>query len=362
MNTIIMWTLAVCAVLGGLDKILGNRFGLGKRFDEGFELLGPLVSGMAGILVLSPLMAKGLRAVISPLFIKIGIDPSVAASLLAIDMGGYPLAMELGVDRRIALYSGIIAASTFGCTVSFTIPVGFSLTDKRTSADFALGTMYGLITMPVGLLIGGAFCGLSVLETIWQSLPLMLLAVLMMVGIRLNTERMIRVFNVFAKFISLLCVGGAVLGTFEYLTGVAIIPGLMPMKEAMTTAVMCGITMLGSLPFMGIVTALLKKPLAALGAKLHMNDCGISSLVMNLVSITTCLAAVRKMDRRSVIVNAAFFVSAADAFSSHLGFCAASEPALVSAQLAAKLSGGIAAAALALVLTRNIKPEEEAAE
>lgn len=357
MNTIIMWTLAVCAILGGADKLLGNRFGLGKRFDEGFELLGPLVSGMTGILVLSPLMAKGLRAFISPLFLKIGIDPAVAASLLAIDMGGYPLAMELGIDRRIALYSGIIAASIFGCTISFTIPVGFSLADKRIARDFALGTIYGLIAMPVGLLIGGAACGLNVLETIWQSLPLMLLALLMMIGIRLNTARMIRIFNGFAWLIRLLCVAGAVLGTVEYLTGFALIPGLMSMKEAMTTAVMCGIAMLGSLPFMGILTMLLEKPLAALGAKLRMNDSGISSLVMSIFSVTTCLAALRDMDRRSVIVNAALFVSASDALSAHLGFCAAVEPEMVSALLAAKLSGGLAALLLALILTRKLPAE-----
>ena len=40
MNTVIMWLMAFGAVLGGLDRILGNRFGLGKRFEEGFELLG----------------------------------------------------------------------------------------------------------------------------------------------------------------------------------------------------------------------------------------------------------------------------------------------------------------------------------
>ena len=39
MNTVIMWLMAFGAVLGGLDRIIGNRFGLGKRFEEGFELL-----------------------------------------------------------------------------------------------------------------------------------------------------------------------------------------------------------------------------------------------------------------------------------------------------------------------------------
>ena len=44
MNSCLMWIIAVSAVLGGLDKVFGNRFGLGKRFDDGFALLGPLVS------------------------------------------------------------------------------------------------------------------------------------------------------------------------------------------------------------------------------------------------------------------------------------------------------------------------------
>ena len=37
MNTLIMWVMACGAVLGGLDRIQGNRFGLGKRFEEGLS-------------------------------------------------------------------------------------------------------------------------------------------------------------------------------------------------------------------------------------------------------------------------------------------------------------------------------------
>ena len=55
MNTLIMWVMACGAVLGGLDRILGNRFGLGKRFEEGFELLGATALSMAGIICLVPL-------------------------------------------------------------------------------------------------------------------------------------------------------------------------------------------------------------------------------------------------------------------------------------------------------------------
>ena len=32
-NRIIMWVMAFGAVLGGIDRILGNRFGYGDKFE-----------------------------------------------------------------------------------------------------------------------------------------------------------------------------------------------------------------------------------------------------------------------------------------------------------------------------------------
>ena len=61
MNTLIMWVMACGAAVGGLDRILGNRFGLGKRFEEGYELLGASALSMAGIICLVPLLTLGLE-------------------------------------------------------------------------------------------------------------------------------------------------------------------------------------------------------------------------------------------------------------------------------------------------------------
>ena len=33
MENVILWILAAGAVLGGIDLIFGNRFGLGERFE-----------------------------------------------------------------------------------------------------------------------------------------------------------------------------------------------------------------------------------------------------------------------------------------------------------------------------------------
>ena len=53
-NRIIMIIMALGAVAGGIDRILGNRFGYGKKFEEGFQYLGPTALSMVGIICLAP--------------------------------------------------------------------------------------------------------------------------------------------------------------------------------------------------------------------------------------------------------------------------------------------------------------------
>ena len=47
-NQIIMYLMAFGAALGGIDQILGNRFGYGEKFENGFRMLGPVALAMAG--------------------------------------------------------------------------------------------------------------------------------------------------------------------------------------------------------------------------------------------------------------------------------------------------------------------------
>ena len=47
MERIIMIIMAAGALLGGLDRMLGNRLGLGEKFEEGFRLLGPVALALS---------------------------------------------------------------------------------------------------------------------------------------------------------------------------------------------------------------------------------------------------------------------------------------------------------------------------
>ena len=66
LQSILLWAMAFGALIGGGDHLLGNRFGLGKRFEEAFQLLGPIALSMAGIICLAPLISSGLSGIIVP--------------------------------------------------------------------------------------------------------------------------------------------------------------------------------------------------------------------------------------------------------------------------------------------------------
>ena len=95
-NSVIMMIMMIFMLVGAVDKILGNKFGYGEKFEEGFNAIGPLALSMAGVVAAAPVLAEVLGPIITPIYTAVGADPSMfATTLLACDMGGYPLAMEL---------------------------------------------------------------------------------------------------------------------------------------------------------------------------------------------------------------------------------------------------------------------------
>ena len=123
-NQVLMTVMAIGAVLGGADRLLGNRFGLGEQFERGFMLLGPLALSMVGMVCMAPVLAGVLGRAVVPFYRLMGADPAMFGALLAIDMGGYQLAKELAADPLIGSYAGLVASAIFGCTLVFTVPVG----------------------------------------------------------------------------------------------------------------------------------------------------------------------------------------------------------------------------------------------
>ena len=109
-SQIIVYIMVIFMVLGAVDRMFGSKFGLGQEFEEGFNAMGALTLGMAGIMVTVDLIGAALTPTVGALFSAIGADPCMAGSLiLSIDTGGYALAHAIQPNNAdIANYSAIV--------------------------------------------------------------------------------------------------------------------------------------------------------------------------------------------------------------------------------------------------------------
>ena len=343
-----MMVMAAGAVLGGIDRILGNKFGLGEQFEKGFMLLGPMALSMAGMICLAPVLVEMLGQVIVPLYRLIGVDPAMFGALLAIDMGGYQLAKGLAVNPVIGSYAGLVVSSIFGCTLVFTIPVGMEVIPKADRPLFARGIMLGLASMPVGLTAGGLLCGLSLPDCLYQNLPIFTLALLLLLGLWKIPGRMVKGFCLLAEGIKIVITVGLVLAAVEQLTGWNPIHGMAPIGEAMAVVASIGVVMLGSLPVSELLRRALARPFTRLGGRLGITPQSLTGMLISLSTPLPTLSMYSDMDDQGKVAAAAFLVNGASLLAAHMGFVLSVEPEMIAPLFAAKLGGAFAAAVLAL--------------
>ena len=354
MSEILLFIMAGFAVLGAADRILGNRLGLAKEFEDGIAAMGSLALAMLGIICLAPVLASLLRPIVVPVFRLLGADPAMfAGSILACDMGGGALAMEMTEDPEAALFGGVLCGSMLGATVVFTIPVAMGILKEEDRPYLAKGILAGVVTIPVGLLAGGLVAGLPLLKILGNLVPIVLIAGLIALGLWKAENAMIKGFAVFGKGIIALITIGLAAGIFQAVTGITLIPGLAPIEEGFLTVGEIAIVLAGAFPLVAVLTRVLRKPLLKLGIALGINETAAAGLLASLANSIATFSIVKDMDERGKVVNIAFAVSAAFVFGDHMGFTAGFAPDWLPAMILSKLVGGISAVAVALWLTKK---------
>lgn len=364
-NEIIVWILMFCMVLGGLDRAIGNKFGLGEQFEEGFMALGPLALAMVGVTSLAPVLAKVLNPIVSPLYTMVGADPGMfAGTILANDMGGYPLAVQLSQDPMAVNLSGLILGAMMGPTIVFTIPVALGIIDKSDRGYLAKGILAGITTIPIGVLVGGLVAGMPLNFVLVNLIPIIAAAVLIAVGLWFIPDRMTKGFEWFGKGLVFLISIGLVIGVFEYMTGFQIMPEgweLAPPTEGLAVVGSIGMMLLGAFPAVHLIIKFASKPLTSIGKLIGVNDAAAGGFIATLANNIPMFQIMKDMDPRGKIVNSAFAVSAAFAFGDHLGFTAGVAREMIAPMIAGKLVAGVLAVVVALLLFRKIDGHAEAA-
>ncbi|SJZ64618.1 ethanolamine transporter [Cetobacterium ceti] len=358
-NEIIIYIMAFFMVVGAIDKCLGNKYGYGEKFEEGFVAMGALTLAMVGVISLAPVLADLLRPVVSPVYKILGADPSMfATTLLAEDMGGYPLAMQLAENPEAGRFAGLILGAMMGPTIVFTIPVALGIIEKKDREYLAKGVLAGMITIPLGCLVGGVVAGFDLKMILSNLLPIILFAIIISIGLWKWPDKMTHGFTIFGQGVVVIITIGLGAIVFETLTGIVVIPGMAPISEGIEVVGAIAMTLAGAFPLVHFITKVFNKPLLKMGEALGMNEKAAAGLVATLANSIPMFGLMKEMDKRGKILNVAFAVSAAFVFGDHLGFTAGVDKAMIFPMVVGKLVGGISAVVLAKFMYKNITEDE----
>ncbi len=360
MAQLILWLAAIGVVLGGLDHLIGNKFGLGKKFQDGFEIMPPLALSMTGIIVVAPILADWLQPLLVPVFKLFGADPAMFATIIANDMGGYPLALGLAESADMGLLAGCIIASMLGCTLTYTIPVGFGMIEKQHQDDMVQGLLIGLLTIPVGGIVGGLVAGFDTVAVLVNNIPIAVMSLLLAGGFKFAPKVVQKIVLVFCAVIRAVGLLGIIVGAFSKLTGVTVplMKNADTLMNAMAIVAEIVIVLIGILPMLELLMRVLKKPMSLVSRLLKVNIASASGLIYTLANNIPTFSAFKDMNRRGRILNAAWMVTAAAMLGDHLGFTSGVAPAMVMPMLTGRFCAAFGGLLLAMIWTRKMKENE----
>ena len=370
-NSVIMMIMMIFMLVGAVDKILGNKRGYGEKFEEGFNAIGPLAISMAGVVAAAPVLATILGPIIKPIYTIFGADSSMfATTLLACDMGGYPLAMELAENEAIGNFAGLILGTMMGPTIVFTIPVALGIISKDDRSYLGAGVLAGMITIPIGCIVGGLAMSamtpykLSIGTILVNLIPVIIIAGLIVLGLWFAPAKMISGFNVFGTGVTIVITAFTAIAVFEQITGIMFplfdvmaIPdesGLTPLNNGLLVCGQIGIVLIGAFPMVEWITRTFGGALKKVGSLLGINEQASAGMVANLANNIAMFNIMGEMDAKGKLLNVAFAVSAAFVFGDHLGFTAGVNQQMVTPVIIGKLVAGITALIVANLLAPKL--------
>ena len=363
-NTVIMCLMMVFTIIGGIDKIRGNRRGYGEKFDEAFAALKPLALTMVGVITFVPILKLLLEPLVVPLYTVFGASPAMfAGTIFPVDSGAYPLALQLaGGDTAIANFSSIVLGSTLGCLFIGTIPICLSCLDKKYYNYVSMAVLLSVITMPIGAILGGvAMTGpykLPFTTILINLIPVIIVSALVALGLILRPREVMRGFCAFGRAMQVILTFCIVISTVQFVTGLrlplfhvmvepSVEGGVSPLVDSLIIIGNIALVLTGAFPMVLWISRVFKKPIEKLSSILGMNEAGGAGMVASLASIFPALDLVPRMNPRGRLLVLTFSVSASFVFGDHLGFTAGAEQNMVLPLIISKLVAGVLALLLA---------------
>jgi len=384
-NGIIIFIMMIFMIVGAVDKIRltlssapdefkndENNFVYAKQFDEGFMAMGALAVAMAGVVAAAPVLKIVLEPIIAPIYKMVGASPAMfATTLLACDMGGYPMAMQLAGagNEAVGNFAGLILGGMMGPTIVFTIPIALSIIKPEDKGYLGAGVLAGLITIPIGCIAGGLCMNLtqykmSLGAILVNLIPVIIVAAAVSIGLWFATDSMIEGFKKFGNAIMVLITVVTAIAVFEYETGIKFplfnimvepdADGVVPLESGLLVCGQIAVVLIGAFPMVAWIKKTFAGILTKVGEALGMDETGSTGLVATLANNVATINMLGDMNPQGKLLNVAFFVSAAFVFGDHLGFAGGVNPEMIFPMVVGKLVAGITAVLLAWMLAPKL--------
>ena len=353
MNAISVFVL-IFSVLGAIDHLIGNKIGMGSEFKKAFSLFCPMALSMLGMIVIAPAIGVWLSPLFDGFYNLFGIDASIIpASLFANDMGGMSIAQSIAKSAEIGDFNAFVVSSMLGCVISFTIPFSLGLVKAEQHKELFFGLICGIATVPVGSIVAGLICGIGFFTLLFNLLPLILLCGGIGAALILAPKKCIKIFKGFGAFMKWLGIIGLLISIFTFLTKITISPHFDTFENGAFICANACVTLSGMLPAMFIISKLLDKPLNLMGKRLGINTVSALALLGSLVTNASSFGVAEKMDKKGLVLNSAFAVSASFVFGSHMAFTMAFDQSYILPMIVGKIVSGLAAVALARLIYKE---------
>lgn len=356
---ILKFIFALFAIAAALDKITGNHLQLGQEFEKGILAAGTLALAMVGMLCVAPTISYIITPILAPVAAILDMDPSFVGGFIANDMGGASVAIELAADPILGGFHGLVVASMLGVTICFTIPVSLKLIPEDYHKEVLKGILCGIATLPLGCLASGFLLHIPFGELLRNMIPVLLVSVVTCVGLILKPNLCCRCFEYLGAAVTILITVGLAAGIFTYLTGIEVIPFLMPVEEGFSIVCDIAIMLSGIFPLIAILSKCFRRGFRRIGEQIAINDASVLGIVSSLANSIPTFHLIKHMDPKGRMMNMAFAVSASFVFGDHLAFTMAFDEQFLSGMILGKLVSGGSALLLCHMVYEKMEHKEK---
>lgn len=352
---IVLMIMAAFAILGLADDFIGGKLGLADSFTTAMQTTGRVIICCSGFYCIGISLVEKAAEPLARLSEVLPFEASLFLSCIASsDCGSLPVAMAMAENPAVGIFSGALVAGTLGASLGYQFPYFISALEKKYIPVYIQGIAFGLISAPVGLIAGGLLLDMSMSELLLNTMPVAMLCLLVVVGVKLSVNRTIKVLYAVTKTVQLITYVLFALVVADVFIPWLKICDVRLVEEISYLSLRMVLVTCGAMVMANLAVRYLGGPIRMLGRLMKVNEESVVGLFISLFNSVGMLPLLPKMDRRGLLLNIAFSVCGAYCLGGQMAFVSSVIPGdCMPAYMVNKLAAGLTAMLIAAAFVKK---------